>query len=93
MRPYARMTSPVRPRKLEAFQTRGGVMDGEKLTAERVKEISKWPSRQEQLSLLSGQILGPGASLLAAIVGPGGTLASQIKQKSEEDEEDNESAG
>lgn len=77
-------------KKLEAFQTRGGVMDGEKLSPERVKEISKWPSRQEQLSLLSGQILGPGASLMAAVIGPGGTLASQIKQKSEEE---NEAAG
>ena len=68
------------------FATRGGVMDGEALSAERVKEISKWPSRAEQLSLLVGQILGPGAQLAAAIKGPGATLASQIKQKSEDDE-------
>ena len=69
----------------EKFATRGGVMDGETLSAERVKEISKWPSRTEQLSLLVGQILGPGAQLAAAIKGPGATLASQIKQKSEEE--------
>ncbi len=68
------------------FETRGGVMDGEKLTPERVKEISKWPSRAEQLSMLVGQILGPGRQLAAAIKGPGATLASQIKQKSEEGE-------
>ncbi len=69
------------------FHARGGVMDGEKLSPERVKEISKWPSRTEQLSLLLGQILGPGAEIAGAIVGPGGTLAGQIKQKSEEDDE------
>lgn len=68
------------------FTTRGGVMDGQALSAERVKEISKWPSRAEQLSLLVGQILGPGAQLAAAIKGPGAQLASQIKQKSEGDE-------
>lgn len=68
------------------FETRGGVMDGEKLSPERVKEISKWPSRAEQLSMLVGQILGPGRQLAAAIKGPGATLASQIKQKSEEGE-------
>ena len=68
------------------FKTRGGVMDGEQLSPERVKEISKWPSRGEQLSLLVGQILGPGRQLAAAIKGPGATLASQIKQKSEGDE-------
>ena len=71
----------------EKFATRGGVMDGESLSPERVKEISKWPSRSEQLSLLVGQILGPGRSLAAAIEGPGATLASQIKQKSEGEEE------
>jgi ribosomal protein L10 len=71
----------------EGFEARGGVMGGEALTAEKVKEVSKWPSRSEQLSLLVGQILGPGAKLAAQICGPGATLASQIKQKSEEDDE------
>ena len=65
------------------FETRGGVMDGEQLTPDRVKEISKWPSREEQLCALVGQILGPGRQLAAAIKGPGAKLVSQIKQKSE----------
>jgi len=71
-------------KEFEGFETRGGVMDGEQLSAERVKEISKWPSRQEQLSLLMGQILSPGANLVGALLGPGGTLASQIKEKATE---------
>ncbi len=74
-------------KEFAAFQTRGGVMDGEQLTPERVKEISKWPSREEQLSLLVGQVLGPGGQLAAAIQGPGATLASQIKSKSEDEDE------
>ncbi len=74
----------------KAFATRGGVMDGESLSPERVKEISKWPSREEQLSLLVGQILGPGAQLAAAIIGPGGQLASQIKEKSKSDESESD---
>ncbi len=69
------------------FEARGGVMDGEHLTAERVKEISKWPSREEQLSLLMGQILSPGGNLVAQLLGPGGALASQIEKKAEEAEE------
>jgi large subunit ribosomal protein L10 len=72
--------------EFEKFQTRGGVMDGEALTAERVAEISKWPTREEQLSLLVGQILGPGAQLSAQLIGPGGQLASQVKQVAEEKE-------
>lgn len=66
--------------KYGGFATSGGVMDGEKLTPERVKEISKWPNRLEQLSILSGQILSPGANLSAALLGPGGAVASQIEK-------------
>lgn len=67
----------------EPFAPKGGVMDGEKLSKEDVAAISKWPSREEQLSLLVGQILGPGATLSAQLLGPGAQVASQIKQKSE----------
>lgn len=72
--------------QFDKLQTRGGVMDREQLTAERVKEISKWPSRTEQLSMLLGQILSPGATLLSQISGPGGALLSQVKQKGEGDD-------
>ena len=68
----------------EVFETRGGAMDGVQLTPERVLEISKWPNRAEQLSMLVGQILGPGAQLAAQLKGPGGALVSQIKSKGEE---------
>jgi ribosomal protein L10 len=61
-------------------------MDREKLTPDRVTDISKWPSRAEQLSLLLGQILAPGANLLSQLASPGGALASQIKQKGEGEE-------
>lgn len=68
----------------KAFQTRGGVMDGEALTPARVKEISTWPSRAEQLSILAGQLTAPWRKLQSQLSGPGGQLASQIKKKSEE---------
>jgi ribosomal protein L10 len=74
-------------KQYEHFKARGGVMDGERLTPERVREIAKWPNRLEQLSLLLGQILSPGAQLVSQIVGPGGALASQIEKKAEEEEE------
>lgn len=73
--------------EFEQFQARGGVMDGGPLTAEGIKEISKWPNRAEQLSILVGQILSPGANLSSQLLGPGGKLASQIKKKSEGAEE------
>ena len=72
--------------KYEKFVANGGVMDGEALDADGLKAVSKWPSRDEQISMLVGQILGPGANLSAAMLGPGKMLNSQIKQKGEGDE-------
>ena len=68
------------------FAARGGVMDGGRLTADQVEAVSKWPSRQEQLSIVAGQILSPGAMLASQLISIGGALASQIKQKSEGEE-------
>ena len=68
-----------------AFQTRGGVMDGEHLSAERVKAVSLWPSRQEQIRILLGQILSPGANLVSQLLAPGRSLASQIKEKAKDE--------
>jgi ribosomal protein L10 len=76
----------TREKEFPGFETRGGVMDGEALNAAKVKEVSKWPNRREQLSMLVGQILGPGSQLVAQIKGPGGKLASQIKKKAGDEE-------
>jgi large subunit ribosomal protein L10 len=51
-----------------------------------VKEVSKWPSRQEQISLLVGQILGPGATLSGQLVGPARKIAGQVKKMVENQE-------
>jgi large subunit ribosomal protein L10 len=76
--------------QFEHFGPRGGVMDGEHLSAEMVKDISKWPNRQGQLSILLGQILSPGANLSSQLLAPGGALASQIEKKAEETDEGGE---
>lgn len=72
----------------EKFETVGGVLDGEKLSAEEVKAVSKWPSRTEMLSTLMGQVLGPAMTLSGQLLGPAKSLASQIKQKSEEESDE-----
>ena len=72
--------------KYKSFVADGGVMDGERLDADGLKAVSKWPSRQEQISMLVGQILGPGAQLSAAMLGPGKMLNSQIKQVGESED-------
>ena len=61
------------------FEARGGIMDGQQISAEQVAAVAKWPSRAEQLSLLVGQILSPGANLASQLMSIGGALASQIR--------------
>ena len=72
--------------EFEKCVAKGGVMDGDALTAEKVKEISKWPNRVGQISILMGQILSPGGKLLSQLNSPGGKLLSQVKKKSEGEE-------
>jgi large subunit ribosomal protein L10 len=72
--------------KFAKFEIKGGVMDGDALTAEKVKAVSKWPSRREQIALLVGQILSPGSNLAGQVAGPGRKLASQVKKHMENQE-------
>ncbi len=74
-------------KEFERFQTRGGAMDGAPLSAEEVVQVSRWPSRTEQLSIVVAQILSPGARLASQLIGPGGKLASQIEKHGEGDAE------
>jgi large subunit ribosomal protein L10 len=85
------VTKLVNSGKFPKLEIKGGVMDGEALTADQVKKVSKWPSRQEQISMLVGQILSPGATLSGQLVGPARKIAGQVK-KMIEDREDSGSA-
>lgn len=71
---------------MQPFAATGGVMGGAKLSANEVKEVSKWPTREEQLSMLVGQILSPGAKLASQLNSVGGAIVSQIKEKAKESE-------
>jgi ribosomal protein L10 len=77
------MVAVYKKPEFEKMKAIGGVMDGERLTAEKVEEVSKWPNRVGQLSILLGQILSPGSSLLSQLSASGGLLASQISQIAE----------
>lgn len=80
------VTRLAKEKQYAPFAARGGVMDGARLSAADVERVSKWPSRAEQLSLLLGQILSPGANLASQLTSAGGALASQIKQIAEPEE-------
>ncbi|MFO0942051.1 MAG: 50S ribosomal protein L10 [Pirellulales bacterium] len=73
-------------KEFEKFELKGGVMDGETLSAKKVLEVSKWPNREEQIALLVGQILSPGANLASQLKGPGSKVAGQVKKMIENKE-------
>ena len=77
----------------EGFECRGGALDGGRLDAADIKKVAKWPTRLEQLSILSGQISSLGGTLAGQIVSAGGTLAGQISQRADDLEKAGSEAG
>lgn len=66
-------------KELEPLEIKGGTVEGTTLNAAEVDQLSKSPSREELIGQIVGQLLSPGANLAAALLGPGSTLASQLK--------------
>jgi len=62
------------------FAPKGGVMDGQCLSADEVKQVSKWPSREELFSVIAGQVIGVGSELASQLVAPAQQIASQIEK-------------
>lgn len=71
-------------KEFEGFECRGGALDGARLNADDVKQVAKWPTRGEQLSILSGQIISLASTLAGQIVSAGGMLAGQIQSRVED---------
>ena len=68
-------------KEFEGFECRGGALDGSRLDATDVKRVAKWPTRLEQLSVLSGQISSLASVLAGQITSAGGVLAGQIASR------------
>lgn len=67
----------------KGFEIKGAVIDGEAYDAGGAAEVSKWPTREEQIAILLGQITGVGAKLSGQLIGVGAALVSQFKQIAE----------
>jgi len=77
-------------KEYEGFECRGGALDGARLGADDIKRVAKWPTRAEQLSILSGQISSLGAKLSGQLLSMGGALAGQISSRVEDLEKGSE---
>ncbi len=68
---------------LKAFpqlELKGAILDGTLFEGEKgVKELSKFPTRDEAIGQAVTLILGPAKKLLAQVKGPGSTVAGIIK--------------
>ncbi|MGL4594501.1 MAG: 50S ribosomal protein L10 [Thermoguttaceae bacterium] len=78
----------TKDKALTGFEIKGAVLDGESLTAAQAAEVSKWPTREEQISLLVGQIVGVGSKLTSQLIAIGGKLASQLAKLGEDNDGD-----
>lgn len=62
------------------LELKGAVLDGTLFAGpQAVEELAKYPTRAEALSGLLAALLGPGRSLAAQIRGPGGAVAGLVK--------------
>lgn len=74
-------------KEIDALQIKGGTLDGQTLTAAGVAEVSKWPSREELLSVIAGQLLSVASEIASQLTAPATELAGQIKTLIERQEE------
>jgi ribosomal protein L10 len=63
-----------------AVELKGAILDGQLFEGKTgVKELSKFPTREEALGQTVGLLLGPARTLLGQIKGPGTTVAGLVK--------------
>lgn len=70
-------------KKIDRVTVIGAAVQGQVLNAEQVVELSKSPGRAELLSKISQLITAPGSNLIAVLNGPGASIQSLLKSKSE----------
>lgn len=75
-----------RARDIPELQVKGAYMDGEVYGLDRVKELSKYPTRTEAMGNLAWAATSPGARLAGALIGPGGLIAGILKTLGEQGE-------
>lgn len=70
------------PKFNEKVTVKGAIAEGTPVT---FAEALKMPTREEAIGDVLAAILSPGSALAGLLIGPGGTVASQIETKSKEE--------
>lgn len=61
------------------LNVKAALLEGEIFEAERVEELSKFPTREEAIGKVTGALMGPAATLSSALLGGGRTIAGILK--------------
>ncbi|MAT80951.1 MAG: 50S ribosomal protein L10 [Phycisphaerae bacterium] len=68
-------------KKLDDLDLKGAILDGQYFDGENgVKELSKFPTREEAQAKVVQLVLTPGSNLVGAAVGPGRKLLAIVKE-------------
>lgn len=82
------ITKWSKEKDLKDLKIKGGSLDGTALDTKGVEELSKSAGRPELLGRILTLIRSPGGQLAAALQGPGGIVAGQIKAIAEKTPEE-----
>jgi large subunit ribosomal protein L10 len=64
------------PKAPDKYKIKTAVSEGAPIAIEMAKKL---PTREEAIANVMGIVIAPGANLLAALIGPGGTLGAIVK--------------
>ncbi len=66
-------------KEIPALVVKGALLEGEAFGADRIEELSKYPTREEAIATVVMLAKSAGARLAGCLIGPGGRLAGAIK--------------
>ncbi|MHC4975089.1 MAG: 50S ribosomal protein L10 [Planctomycetota bacterium] len=67
-------------KKVEKLELKGAILDGQLFEGDAgVRELSRYPTREEAQAQAVTLILSPGGKLVSSVKGPGSTIASLVK--------------
>jgi large subunit ribosomal protein L10 len=72
-------------KRSDKLEVKGGLVEGQVLTAAEVRRLSAMPNRHEMRAQLLGLVIGVGGRLAAALTAPGGRIAGALEAMAEKE--------
>ncbi len=73
-------------KEIPAISVKGALLEGEIFGADRIEELSRYPTREEAIATVVMLAKSAGSRLAGCLIGPGGRLAGAIKSIEKQDE-------